>query len=162
MGIDMQQIKLGGVAVAMTLAVGLGGYWYGASSHKPEIVPVVKTGAGLPAGSGFGIPLITLTSAAPGVPVRFGPLDAESTGSLVNLQFSTKVDGRGREVALVNGDLMLPVRFGRNDEVPKQISIAYRNGSPATVRYTGRQGGATFNIIEELLVQATTDDEQTN
>ncbi|MCC5859912.1 MAG: hypothetical protein JJT90_17275 [Ectothiorhodospiraceae bacterium] len=158
MNVDMKQIKLGAVAVAAVIVVGLGAHWYGASSHKPQIVSVVQAGAGLPSGSGFGVPLATLTQAAPGVAVSFGPLEGPATSGALKLRFDHTVEVQNREVHLINGELQLPVRFGRDNEVPQRITLTYRDGNLATVRYNGKSGGMTFNVRQELLAEALADE----
>ncbi len=154
MNVDMKQIKLGAIAVAAVLVVGLGAHWYGASTHKPQIVSVVKTGGGVPAGSGFGIPLTTLSQAAPGVAVSFGPMEGPGTTGAVKLRFDHAVEIQNREVRMVDGELQLPVRFGRDNELPQRITLTYRDGNLATVRYNGNSGGVTFNVRQEMLAEA--------
>ncbi len=154
----MPRSPLGAGAVAAIILVGLGAHWYGASTNKPQIVPVVQAGAGIPSGSGFGVPLTTLTQAAPGVAVSFGPLEGPATSGAVKLRFDHTVDVQNREVHLINGELQLPVRFGRDNEVPQRITLTYRDGNLATVRYNGKSGGVTFNVRQELLAEAPADE----
>ncbi len=152
MKIDMQQIKLGAGVLAAVAVVGVGAYWYSASTHKPHIVTISQSGTGVTSGAVFGVPLSTLTLAAPGVPVSFGPLEGHPDVGAVNLKFDAGVDGTGREVTMVNGDLLLPVTFGRNSQVPERITVTYRNNNLNSVRYQGKSGGVTFNVTHSLAV----------
>lgn len=164
MNIDTPRIKrTAGVVIAIAL-VGVATYWYSASVHKPPIATVSQTGKGVPVSSSFGIPLATLTAAAPHVAVSFGWLDAPQEGSAFNLTFDPRVDGRGREVALVGDKLLLPVTFGRDSLVPERITITYRNGEVATVRYQGKsRSSSTFQVVrsepEDLVAGAETEAE---
>jgi hypothetical protein len=161
MNIDTNKLKTGVTAAVALVAVGFGAYWYSASVHKPPIVSVSQSGAGVPANTGFGIPLATLTEAAPGLGAVFGPLEGPADAATLRVAFDPSVDGRGREVTLHGDTLMLPVTFGRDGQIPQRITITYRDGDVASVRYQGKSaGGSTFSVVRpepEELADATLD-----
>jgi len=117
--------------------------------------------------------MATLAAAAPGVPVSFGSLVTAQEGGTLRLTFHATVDGRGRdvtllgrEVTLADDTLMLPITFGRDSLVPRRITINYRDGKVATVRYQGSSsGGTTFQVVrresEDLAAQSGTASEFT-
>lgn len=156
MKFDLQKIKLyAGVAAAVAV-VGAGAYWYSASAHSPKIATVSQNACGVPAtAASFGIPLATMAATAAAVPVSFGPIEAPEAGGLVNLKFDPSVDGRGREVTMIGDTLLLPVTFGRGDQVPERITVTCRDGSVATVRYQGSsRAGSTFNVVHQQMAEA--------
>lgn len=148
---DMQKIKLAGYSAAAVVIGGAVGYYWSQSVHEPKIVQVTRTACGVPAGSGsFGVPLQTVLASSPQLPFGIGPFEAPDGGGLVRLVFDPDVDGRGREVRMVDGTLLLPTGFGRDNQMPQRITITCRDGAIASVRYQrDRRASATFNVLRE-------------
>lgn len=148
---DMQKIKTAGIAVAAVVVGGAVGYYWSQSVHEPEIVEVVRTACGVPAASAsFGVPLQTALQSGKKLPFGVGPFETADSGGLVRLVFDPAVDGRGREVRMIDGTLHLPTAFGRDSQTPERITITCRDGTIASVRYQrDRRSSTTFNVLRE-------------
>ncbi len=160
---DMQKIKQAGIAVAAVVVGGAAGYYWSQSVHEPEIVEVVRTACGVPAASAsFGVPLRTAMESGKRLPFGVGPFETADSGGLVRLVFDPAVDGRGREVRMVDGTLHLPTAFGRDNQTPERITITCRDGAIASVRYQrDRRSSTTFNVLrEEVTAMAPAEPEE--
>ena len=149
--IKTEQLKLAGYAALAVVVAGAGGYVWARTVHKPEIVEVSQTACGVPpATARFGVPLQTAMTSIGNRPFAVGPIEVPQGGGVVQLTFNAANDGKGREVKMVDGNLQLPVAFGRDDSRPERITITCRDGTIASVRYQGsNRRSATFNVIRE-------------
>lgn len=146
---NTRKLKIYGYAAVALLATGAGSYYAAAERYRPEIVQVSSTGCGVPATlAGFGVPMRTIAAEASTIPVRFGPFAVPDAGGVVHLTFDPAVDGNGREVRMTDGDIVLPVTFGRDGRYPERIVATCRDGAIATIRYVeGRRNGKSFTVV---------------
>ncbi len=149
--INTNTLKLAGYAALAVIVAGTGGYVWARSVHKPEIVEVRRIACGVPpATAAFGVPLETAMRSVGQLPFGVGPVEMPQGGGLVQLTFDPSTDGKGREVRMLGDTLLLPTAFGRDGSAPERITITCRDGTVASVRYTGKgRGGTTFNVVRE-------------
>jgi hypothetical protein len=148
---DMNSIKYGAAAVvAVAIAAGAG-YWWSARVHSPPMVQVASTTCGVPAAMArFDLPLQTAVQAVGDRSIVIGPVDMPQGGGLVNLRFDRSVDGRAREVTMLDSTLNLPIAFGRDGDLPERITLTCRDGKLNSVRYqSARRTGSTFTVVHE-------------
>ena len=148
--IKSMNMKTKTIAAAALIVVATAGYAAASWVRSPEVVAVSSMGcANAATATSFGVPLRTVGSAAPGVPLSFGPLDYESAGGLIRLAFDGQSDGRGREIVMAGDSLLLPTTFGRDKVSPKEIRITCRDGAITTVRYNRGRTSTTFNVTRQ-------------
>lgn len=131
-----------GASLAIIVAGGLL-YYVAHAQAKPKLVTISMTACGVPATAAtFRVPVDTLQKTAPNVPIRMGPLELPGAGGHFHLTFDPSADGRGDEVTMVGDTVHLPITFGRQAWVPKEVILSCRDGSLDVVRYQ-RSGSKT-------------------
>ncbi len=146
---DLIRLKpVGLVILAAAIAAG-GGYAGARTVHMPQIVDIGTTACGLPPASPqFGVPLEAVLRVGGGLPFGVGPVDVPDGGGPISLRFEPSLDGQPGEVELVGDTLVLPTTFGREQRLPRRITIHCRDGAVGSVRYLGDgQTSATFNVV---------------
>lgn len=148
---DRSKINLWSTAALAAVLAGGIGYWWSASVHEPELVEVTSTACGVaPATARFDVPLQTAVQAIGQRSFIIGPVDMPQAGGILHLRFDGAVDGKGREVRLVDGTLHLPTTFGRDNLMPERVTLTCRDGAISSVRYQAdRRSGTTFTIVHE-------------
>jgi hypothetical protein len=141
-------VKLIGGAVLGAVVLAGGTYAYATNAAKPELVTVAHQGCGTPTPVQFSLPLQALHEAAPMMAVTYDRAEP-ITAVTASLSFNPTVSGRESEVALVDGTLVLPLAFGRNDLAPTRIRINCRDGAITSVRYERDRANMTFNVTRE-------------
>ena len=148
-GMDLIRLKpLALVILAAAIAAG-GGYAWARTVHMPQIVDIGTTACGLPPSSPqFGVPLEAVLRVGGGLPFGVGPVDVPDGGGPISLRFEPSLDGQADEVELVGDTLVLPTNFGREQRLPRRITIHCRDGEVGSVRYLGDgQASTTFNVV---------------
>jgi hypothetical protein len=141
---------VGALVVTAAIAGGVG-YQWARWSFEPKLIQVTETACGVPpATTAFAIPLEGVLRSLGNLPMAVGPLDIPAGGGLVTLRFDPTVDGRGREVRMIEDVVHLPTGYGRNAQIPDHITLTCRDGAIASVRYRNDgRGSATFNVLRE-------------
>lgn len=156
---NLNRIKtVGALVVAAAIAGGVG-YQWARWTYQPKLIQVTETACGIPpATAAFAIPLEGAMQSIGGLPIAVGPIEIPEGGGLITLQFDPTVDGQAREVQMIEGIVYLPTAYGRNAQIPDQITITCRDGAIASVRYRNdRRGGATFNVLREQAAAMVSD-----
>ena len=145
------RIKFLVYAAAAVLVAGFAGYTWAKWTHEPPLVEITRTACGVPTTTAsFRLPLQTALEAGQNAPLALGPVDMPDGGGLITLRFDPSVDGRGREVRMLDDVLYLPTAFGRGAELPQRITITCRDGMPASIRYQGdRRNAMTYTVLRE-------------
>lgn len=131
-------MRLGTIIVASLAVIAAGGlvYYVAHAQAKPKLVTIGMTACGVPATAAtFRVPVDTLQKTAPNVPVRMGPLELPGAGGDFHLTFDPGADGRADEITMVGDTVHLPLTFGRQAWVPKEVTLTCRDGGLDVVRY---------------------------
>lgn len=155
---NLNRIKtVGALVVAAAVAGGIG-YQWARWTYQPKLIQVTESACGIPpATAAFAIPLQGAMQTI-GLPIAVGPIDVPGGGGFITLRFDPTVDGRAREVQMIEDTVYLPTAYGHNAQVPDQITITCRDGAIASVRYRNdRRGSATFNVLREQAAAMVSD-----
>lgn len=145
------RVRTLGTTLAAAAVAGGAGYLWAQWSYQPKLVEVQQTACGIPPSTAsFAVPLEAALRSGGELPIAVGPIDIPDGGGFVVLRFDPAVDGRGRDVRMIDELLVLPTAYGRDATLPERITVTCRDGAIASVRYqSGRRGGSIFSVLHE-------------